>query len=64
MLIVKIKNGESLDKALKDLKFKVKKTQLVQMLRDREFYEKPSVKRRAIIKNAIYREKLNSQNNE
>lgn len=60
MLIVKIKEGESLDKALKDLKFKVKKTRLIQQLRERESYVKPSVKKRNKKNKAIYKEKLNS----
>ena len=64
MLIVKIKDGESLDKALKDLKFKVKKTHLIQQLKEREFYLKPSIKKRNKKNKAIYKESLNSQNTE
>ena len=56
MLIVKIKEGDSLDKALKELKMKVRKTKMVQMLRDREFYLKPSVKKRAVKQKAVYRD--------
>lgn len=56
MLIVKIKDGDSLDKAIKELKMKFKKTQIVQQLREREFYLKPSAKRRAIVQKAVYRE--------
>lgn len=56
MLIVKIKEGDSLDKALKELKMKVRKTKMIQMLRDREFYLKPSLKKRAIKQKAVYRD--------
>lgn len=57
MFIVKINKEENLDKALKHLKNKVQKTGMLQELRDRQGYTKPSVARRTEIKNAIYRNK-------
>lgn len=54
MFHVKVTDG--LEKALKVLKGKVQKTKMVQELRSRQEYTKPSEKRRAVVKNAIYRE--------
>ncbi len=54
MLIVELKNGLTIDRALKILKGKVAKTKMVKQLRDRQAYVKPSVARRAEIQKAIY----------
>jgi small subunit ribosomal protein S21 len=56
MLIVKIKDGDNLDKALKELKLKVRKTRMVQQLKEREFYLKPSARKRASKQKAIHRD--------
>lgn len=58
MLKVKLKKGENLDKALKTLKFKVKRTKQIQKLRANSAYIKPSVKKRAEKKKAIYVQKM------
>lgn len=57
MIIVPIKQNENLDKALKVLKSKVIKTKQNQILTGRKEYTKKSVKRRAEILKAIYKEK-------
>jgi small subunit ribosomal protein S21 len=54
MLIVEIKNGENIDKALKILKSKVIKTKQNQSLVKRKEYEKKSVSRRTEILKAKY----------
>ena len=54
MLIVKINQGESLEKALKSLKSKVIKTKQNQLLFERKEYTKKSVLRRAQILKAKY----------
>jgi len=54
MIIVPIKEGENIEKALKKFKRKFEKTGVVRELRDRRTFEKPSVKRRDQIKKAIY----------
>ena len=59
MIIVPIKEGENIEKALKKFKRKFEKTGVVRELRVRELrnrkqFEKPSVKRRNEIKKAIY----------
>ena len=46
MIIVPIKEGENIEKALKKFKRKFEKTGVVRELRSRKQFEKPSVKRR------------------
>jgi small subunit ribosomal protein S21 len=58
MLIVTIKDGLTIDRALKILKNKVSKTKQNKELRDRQEFVKPSVKRRLEIQKAIYIQKL------
>jgi small subunit ribosomal protein S21 len=58
MLIVQVKEGESLEKALKKFKKKFEKTGVVKELRERQKFTKPSVKRREEIINAVYKEKF------
>ncbi len=58
MLVVQVKEGESLEKALKKFKKKFEKTGVVKELRERQKFTKPSVKRRETIIHAIYRQKL------
>jgi|TARA_B100000287_G_scaffold338017_1_gene323977 small subunit ribosomal protein S21 len=43
LIYVKVRRGQSIDKALGVLKKKVKETKLMLELREREFYTKPSV---------------------
>ncbi len=57
MLIINIKENESIDKALKRFKKKFEKTGILRELRARTAYEKPSVKRRGEILRAAYRQK-------
>ncbi len=58
MLIVPVKDGESIEKALKKFKKKVEKTGLVKELRERQKFTKPSVARRTEMIRAAYKEKL------
>ena len=46
MIYVKVRKGQSIEKALSILKKKVKESKLMLELREREFYTKPSVKNR------------------
>ncbi len=55
MLIIPVKEGESIDKALKKFKKKFERTGAMRQLRARQGYTKRSVKRRTEIKRAIYR---------
>jgi len=61
MIIVPIKENETIDKALKKYKKKFEKTGTVKQLRARQAFEKPSVSRRTEIKKAVYRIKMYSQ---
>ena len=46
MLYVKLRRGQSIVKAISVLKKKVKESKLMLELKEREFYTKPSIKRR------------------
>lgn len=54
MLIIPIKDGENIDRALKRYKRKFDKTGTVRQLRARQAFTKPSVSRRAQIQKAQY----------
>jgi small subunit ribosomal protein S21 len=54
MLIIPIKDGENIDRALKRYKRKFDKTGTVRQLRARQQFTKPSVVRRAQIQKAAY----------
>ncbi|CCG54084.1 30S ribosomal protein S21 [Flavobacterium indicum GPTSA100-9 = DSM 17447] len=58
MLIIPIKDGENIDRALKRYKRKFDKTGTVRQLRARQAFTKPSVTRRAEIQKAQYIQKL------
>lgn len=60
MLIVQIKEGDNIEKALKKYKKKFEKTGVVKQLRERSKYTKPSVRRREQIIKAAYKQKLQS----
>ncbi len=55
MLKIQIKEGENIDRALKRYKRKVKNVKLVQEIRSRKEYVKPSVKKRELIKKAQHK---------
>ena len=58
MIIVPVKEGESIEKALKKFKKKFEKTGVVRELRKRQAYTKKSVRMRDIKKAAIYKQAL------
>ena len=64
MLIVKMKEGENIEKALKRFKRKVNETKLIPNLREREQFVKPSVKKREMKKKAVYIQKLRREASE
>jgi len=57
MLIIEVKDTESIDRALKRYKRKVQNVRLIQELRRRKEFVKPSVQRRNQILKAVYRTK-------
>ena len=58
MLIIPIKEGESIDRALKRFKRKFDKTGAMRQLRARKQFVKPSVKHRQKIQKAQYIQRL------
>ena len=60
MLIIPIKEGENIEKALKKYKKKYEKTGVMKELRGRKEFEKPSVSRRQEVIRASYKQKMQS----
>jgi small subunit ribosomal protein S21 len=58
MIIIPIKEGENIERALKRYKKKFERTGALKELRNRKQYDKPSVIKREEKKKAIYVEKL------
>ncbi|MCL2097535.1 MAG: 30S ribosomal protein S21 [Bacteroidales bacterium] len=58
MIIVPIKEGENIERALKKFKRKFEKTGAVREMRARKTFVKKSVKRRDERKRAIYRQEM------
>ena len=54
MIIVPVKDGESIEMALKKFKRKFEKTGAIRELRARKNFVKPSVKKRMQMQKAIY----------
>ena len=58
MIIVPVKDGENIERALKKFKRKFEKTGVVKELRARQQYDKPSVLKRLEMEHAIYVQQL------
>lgn len=58
MIVVPVKEGENIERALKKFKRKFEKTGVVRELRDRQAYKKPSEQRRQEIIKARYIQRL------
>lgn len=56
MIIIKVKDSESIDRALRRYKKKFERTGVLKEVRRRMFYEKPSASRRETLKKARRRE--------
>ncbi|HOV72103.1 MAG TPA: 30S ribosomal protein S21 [Dysgonamonadaceae bacterium] len=61
MIIVQVREGENIEKALKKFKRKYEKTGVSKELRKRQAYVKPSVERRQKKQRAIYVQKLQQE---
>ena len=61
MIVVPVKDGENVERALKKLKRKFDKTGVLKELRERQKFTKKSVKRREQVKKALYIQKLKDQ---
>ena len=64
MLIIPVKDGENIDRAIKRFKRKFDKTGAMRQLRSRKQFVKPSVRNRDKIKNAQYIQRLRDLENQ
>ena len=58
MIVVPLKEGENIERALKKFKRKFEKTGVVKELRSRQAFEKPSVTNRKKMMKAVYVQQL------
>ncbi|MGI6243348.1 MAG: 30S ribosomal protein S21 [Prevotella sp.] len=61
MIIVPVKDGENIERALKKFKRKFERTGVIKELRARQQYDKPSVLKRLKMQHAIYVQKLRQE---
>lgn len=61
MLIIPVKDGENIDRALKRFKRKFDRTGTMRQLRARQAFMKPSVRKRAQLQKAQYIQNLRDQ---
>jgi len=54
MIIIPVKEGENIERALKKFKRKFEKTGVIKELRERKAYKKPSITKREMRMKAIY----------
>ena len=64
MLIIPVKDGESIDRALKRFKRKFDRTGKLKSLRERKAYTKPSVRQRNKLIKATYVQRLKDIENQ
>ncbi len=60
MLIIPVKEGENIERAIKKYKKKFEKTKVMRELRDRREFTKPSVTRRQEKIRAAYKQRMRS----
>ena len=61
MLIIKVKEGESIERALKHYKRKHRNVKVGNEIKERKYYTKKSVKRRSLIQKAEYVQRLKQE---
>ena len=61
MIVIKVKDNESIDRALKRYKKKYQQTGTLSEVRARTYFEKPSITRRTERIKAAYRQKMQSE---
>ncbi|HBS88535.1 MAG: 30S ribosomal protein S21 [Bacteroidetes bacterium GWF2_38_335] len=61
MIVIPVKEGENIDRALKRFKRKFEKTGIVKELRERQAFKKPSVKNREVRIKAVYIQQLQQE---
>ena len=60
MLIIPVKEGENIERAIKKYKKKFEKTKVMRELRDRKEFTKPSVSKRQEKIRAAYKQRMRS----
>ena len=60
MLIIPVKEGENIERAIKKYKKKFEKTKVMRELRGRKEFTKPSVTRRQEVIRASYKQRMKS----
>ena len=61
MIIMPVKAGENIERALKKFKRKYERTGVLKELRARQYFTKPSIAKREKMAHAIYVEKLHRE---
>jgi len=61
MIVIPVKEGENIDRALKKFKRKFEKTGVIKELRSRQVYRKPSVVNREQMIKAAYIQQLQNE---
>ena len=64
MIIMPIKEGENIERALKKFKRKYERTGVLKELRRRQYFTKPSIAKRDAMVHAVYVEKLHRMEEE
>jgi small subunit ribosomal protein S21 len=63
MIIINVKDNESVDRALKRFKKKFERTGVLKELRSRAYFEKPSVSKRKQKERAVYKQQMFANDN-
>jgi len=61
MIVIPVKEGENIERALKKFKRKFERTGVIKELRNRQAYTKPSIKKRQQKLRAIYIQKIQQE---
>ena len=61
MIIVPVKEGENIERALKKFKRKFERTGVIKELRSRQQYDEPSVKKRLKMEHAVYVQRMRDE---
>ncbi len=61
MIIMPIKEGENIERALKKFKRKYERTGVLKELRRRQYFTKPSIAKRVQMQHAVYVEQLHRE---
>jgi small subunit ribosomal protein S21 len=63
MIVIRVKDGESIDRALRRYKKKFERTGILKNVRERMYYKKPSVERKEMMKKARNRQAYYAKEN-